>query len=99
MKIQKHFILAALLLAAISVSAQEGSSAIGVQFGFAQTDYRLNSWDPEASPTELTNIPLNGFKVGLVWDATFIKGFGAMVGGTPGSCLHPRILGNFNIAY
>ncbi len=80
MKIQKHFILAALLLAAISVSAQEGSSAIGVQFGFAQTDYRLNSWDPEASPTELTNIPLNGFKVGLVWDATFIKGFGSMVG-------------------
>ena len=39
----------ALILSAITVSAaaQEGKSAIGIQFGFAQTDYRLNSWDPE----------------------------------------------------
>ncbi len=76
----KHIILAALLPVAMGVSAQEGSSAVGVQFGFAQTDYRLNSWDVDANPTELTNSPLNGFKIGLVWDATFIKGFGSMIG-------------------
>ena len=64
----------------VSVAAQEGSSAIGIQFGFAQTDYRLNSWDPEADGKELNTTALNGFKAGLVWDATFVKGFGSMVG-------------------
>lgn len=73
----------ALILSAITVSAaaQEGKSAIGIQFGFAQTDYRLNSWDPEVVDSkELFTTPLNGFKVGFVWDATFVKGFGSMVG-------------------
>lgn len=74
--------MTALILSAIAVgaAAQESSSAIGVHFGFAQTDYRLNSWDPAVDSKELTTTALNGFKVGLVWDATFIKGFGSMVG-------------------
>ena len=53
---------------------------MGIQFGFAQTDFRLNSWDPAADSKELNTTPLNGFKVGLVWDATFVKGFGSMIG-------------------
>lgn len=76
----RQLLLVALLFVAISAIAQEGTSAVGVQFGFAQTDYRLNSWDVNADPTKLENSPLNGFKLGLVWDATFIKGFGSMIG-------------------
>lgn len=74
--------MTALILSAITVgvAAQEGSSALGLHFGFAQTDYRLNSWDPEADSKELNTTMLNGFKVGLVWDATFVKGFGSTVG-------------------
>lgn len=64
----------------VSVAAQEGSSAVGIQFGFAQTDYRLNSWDPTADGKELQTTPLNGFKAGFVWEATFVKGFGSMIG-------------------
>lgn len=65
---------------AVSVAAQEGSSALGLQFGFAQTDFRTNSWDPKADGKELSNLGLNGTKVGFVWDATFVKGFGSMIG-------------------
>lgn len=80
MKAIKHSLVAAMLLSVLSVSAQEGTSAVGLQFGFAQTDYRINSWEKSADPTILNNNPLNGLKFGLVWDATLIKGFGTMVG-------------------
>ena len=80
MKTFKKTLLAGLLLLATTATAQEGTSAIGLQFGFAQTDYRLNSWDINTDPTVLTNNPLNGLKFGIVWDATFIKGFGSMIG-------------------
>ncbi len=75
-------ILTALIVSAIAVgaAAQEGSTGLGIQFGFAQTDYRLNNWDPSVDGKELKTTALNGFKAGLVWDATYIKGFGSMVG-------------------
>ncbi len=76
----RTMILAALTVITSLVYAQEGTSAIGLQFGFAQTDYRLNSWEVKADPTVLTNHPLNGVKLGIVWDATIIKGFGSMIG-------------------
>ena len=64
----------------MSAMAQEGTSGIGVQFGFAQSIYRLNSWDASADPNNLEKTFLNGLKVGLVWEASYIKGFGSMVG-------------------
>jgi len=81
MKTFKHVTMVLLFSTiAIHTMAQENSSNIGLQFGFAQTDFRLNSWDPKADPTTLTNTALNGLKFGLVWEGTFIKGFGSMVG-------------------
>lgn len=81
MKIYRHLALALLISAfATSSFAQEGTSALGVQFGFAQTDFRLNSWDVNADGSVLINTPLNGIKAGLVWDGTFIKGFGSKMG-------------------
>jgi len=60
--------------------AQEGTSGIGLQIGYAQTIYRLNSWEVSADPNNLETSALNGMKLGLVWDATYIKGFGSMMG-------------------
>ena len=40
----------------------------------------MNSWDPKVDGKELNTTILNGTKVGLVWDATYIKGFGSMLG-------------------
>jgi len=80
MKTLKLSVLVGLTMFSLCVNAQEGTSGIGLQFGFAQTDYRLNSWEVAADPTVLKNDPLNGLKFGLVWDATFIKGFGSMIG-------------------
>lgn len=80
MKAIKQTLIAGMLLFAISTTAQEGSSAVGLQFGFSQTDYRINSWEVSADPTVLNNNPMNGLKFGLVWDATLIKGFGSMIG-------------------
>lgn len=65
---------------ALNATAQEGTSAVGFQFGYAQTIYRLNNWDINTDPNQLEATPLNGIKAGLVWDATYIKGFGSMVG-------------------
>ena len=72
----------ALIVSAITVSAvaQGSESGLGFQFGFAQTDFRVNSWDPTVDGKELHTTALNGFKAGLVWDATFVKGFGSMIG-------------------
>ena len=45
----------------------------GVQLGFAQPIARLNT---PTNKTSLFSTSYNGFKVGLVYDATIIKGFG-----------------------
>ena len=81
MKAIKQTLFAALLLFTLSTTAQnyDYSSAVGVHFGFAQTDFRLNSWEPATDQTVLVNNPLNGVKFGLVWEETFIKGFGTML--------------------
>lgn len=52
------------------VSAQD---YFGVQLGFAQPIARLNT---PTTKTSLFPTSYNGFKVGLVYDATIIKGFG-----------------------
>ena len=52
------------------VSAQD---YLGVQLGFAQPVARLNT---PTTKTSLLSTSYNGFKVGLVYDATIVKGFG-----------------------
>jgi hypothetical protein len=52
------------------VSAQD---YLGVQLGFAQPVARLNT---PTTKTSLLSTSYNGFKVGLVYDVTIIKGFG-----------------------
>ena len=49
----------------------------GVQLGFAQPVARLNT---PTTKTSLFPTSYNGFKVGLVYDATIIKGFGVSMG-------------------
>ena len=55
-------------------SAQDYS---GVQLGFAQPIARPNT---PTTKTSLLATSYNGFKVGLVYDATIIKGFGVSMG-------------------
>ena len=59
---------------AMMLSAQD---YLGVQFGYARPITRLNS---VASKTTLDVTAYNGLKVGLVYDATIIKGFGVTMG-------------------
>ena len=56
------------------VSAQD---YLGVQLGFAQPVARLNT---PTTKTNLLSTSYNGFKVGLVYDATIVKGFGVSMG-------------------
>ena len=49
----------------------------GVQLGFAQPIARLNT---PTNKTSLFPTSYNGFKVGLVYDATIVKGFGVSMG-------------------
>lgn len=50
---------------------------IGVQLGYARSITRLNT--PENGKT-LSATGYNGLKVGVVYDATIVKGFGATIG-------------------
>ena len=50
---------------------------IGVQLGYARSITRLNT--PENGKT-LSATGYNGLKVGIVYDATIVKGFGATIG-------------------
>ncbi|MBQ2520442.1 MAG: outer membrane beta-barrel protein [Paludibacteraceae bacterium] len=76
-------------------------SGLGVQIGWAQPILRLN--DAVLLPKDsLMNVTkLNGFKVGVVYDASFIKGFGSSVGlnytlaGNSGTWLKTGILGEY----
>lgn len=59
--------------------AQEHS--FGVQVGFTEPIFRLNTpTEMGETRSHLGNTTLNGLKVGLVYDATIIKGFGFTIG-------------------
>ena len=61
--------------------AQNLPQGFGFQIGFAQPVLRLNSPDTRYAQDSLVNTTvLNGLKVGLVYDATYIKGFGSSIG-------------------
>lgn len=51
---------------------------LGIQLGWAQPTLRVND---DATKDSLShNIHLNGFKAGLVYDASYIAGFGSTIG-------------------
>ena len=68
----------AVATAAVAQSLPQG---LGIQIGFAEPIMRLNSSDSNMPKDSLVNKTImNGLKVGLVYDGTIIKGFGATVG-------------------
>lgn len=84
MKYMKKFFVT-LLLAGVALSAMAADlpkQGFGLQIGWAQPILRLNSKDnPSDAKDSLTNIVrMNGFKVGVVYDGSFVKGFGTSIG-------------------
>ena len=70
------FFVLAIIAATMFVSAQQ---FIGVNLGYARPITRLNQPTVDQEKT-LTPTAYNGFKVGLVYDATIVKGFGFSIG-------------------
>lgn len=76
------------LLCAVCVIGAEAKTievpkqGLGVQIGWAQPVLRLNRPDnPADKKDSLTNTTaLNGFKVGIVYDASYVAGFGSSMG-------------------
>ena len=79
---KKIFVIVCMCAAtATIVMAQSLPQGLGIQIGFAEPIMRLNSSDPNMPKDSLVNKTImNGMKVGLVYDAAIIKGFGATVG-------------------
>lgn len=79
---KRYFLTLAVVCLALSAMAVEiPKQGFGIQAGFTQPILRLNSPDPNMPKDSLANtVHLNGFKVGLVYDASYIAGFGSTVG-------------------
>ena len=78
----KKLSLSLLLVMCVSMAHAEFNpkQSVGLQIGFAEPISRLNS-PSQSDITELgTNAIYNGMKVGVVYDATLIKGFGFSLG-------------------
>lgn len=71
---KKLLITFVILMTMMTLHAQD---YIGVQLGYARSLTRLNT--PESGKS-LSTTGYNGLKVGFVYDATIIKGFGATIG-------------------
>jgi len=73
-----------LLIAVMAVSAWAADMpghGLGFQIGWAQPILRLNSSNVLYPKDSLMNVTkLNGLKVGLVYDASYVKGFGSTIG-------------------
>ena len=75
----KKIILCAILACATIQFANAQKQYIGVQVGFTQPTTRLNM-PVSGKEKTLTPTALNGFKVGVVSDATLVAGFGYTIG-------------------
>lgn len=75
---KKQLIIAALLLCSLSIFAQEGSQNIGFTIGYASPILRERSTPKDTVLSQKTK--LNGFTAGLVYETTFVKGFGLQMG-------------------
>ncbi len=61
--------------------AQSLPQGLGIQIGFAEPILRLNTPRSALKADSLADkTVLNGLKVGVVYDASFVKGFGATIG-------------------
>lgn len=82
---KKSFVVVFILCLALGLNAKTielPKQGFGLQIGWAQPTIRLNSPDnPEGAKDSLSRVVhLNGFKVGLVYDASYIAGFGSTIG-------------------
>ena len=69
------------LMAMSGMAADMPKQGFGLQIGWAQPILRLNSPNITYPKDSLVNtVKLNGFKVGVVYDGSFIKGFGSSIG-------------------
>ncbi|MCQ2342271.1 MAG: PorT family protein [Paludibacteraceae bacterium] len=64
------------LLAISTAMYGEVTHAVGVQFGFDRQLMRLNNPLKTMDKTKLEKSPLNGVKIGFVYDVNLVKGFG-----------------------
>ena len=76
---KKSFVTLLFALCAISAAAVDiPNQGFGLQIGWAQPILRVNS--PTSKDSLANTVKLNGFKVGLVYDASYIAGFGSSMG-------------------
>lgn len=77
-------VLITLCIACMAISAyavEIPKQGFGVQIGWAQPILRLNDPSERYAKDSLVNTTkLNGFKVGVVYDASYIAGFGSSMG-------------------
>lgn len=76
------FVLLAAMLSLSALAADLPKQGFGIQIGWAQPILRLNSPNNPATQKDSLSVltQLNGFKIGVVYDGSFIKGFGASIG-------------------
>lgn len=68
-------------MAMSGMAADMPKQGFGLQIGWAQPIIRLNSPNTAYPKDSLVNtVKMNGFKVGVVYDGSFVKGFGASIG-------------------
>ena len=75
-KIFVTIVMMSLALGAMAVDLPK--QGFGLQIGWAQPVLRLNS--PTSKDSLANTVHLNGFKVGLVYDASYAAGFGSTIG-------------------
>lgn len=77
MLMKKNILLVVFACCVTCLSAQDFTQSLGVQIGYAQPTLRENI-GYQFAPQAVTEF--KGFKIGLVYDATLIKGFGYTIG-------------------
>ena len=79
---KKVFLSVLVTLISVTLFAGEKpKQGFGIQLGWAQPTIRLNSPDQRYPKDSLVNTTkLHGFKVGLVYDASYWGGFGSSIG-------------------
>lgn len=78
---KRYTLIIAFAFMATLTWAELPAQAIGLQIGYTQPIYRLNApFDYNDSREHLDKTILNGFKIGMIYDATIIKGFGFAMG-------------------
>ena len=79
---KKVFCTLVIACMAVSMWAKEmPKSGFGIQIGWARPIIRLNSPDLSYPKDSMVNtVKLYGFKVGLVYDVSYIAGFGSTIG-------------------